>query len=331
MIFIEPSVDMVFQKGYTPAAINDIIEECGRICYQSADKIKLSTHEDDIDIPEGMSISSQKFVDMLLKRKHYAMLEHGTVYMDIKVSENPLTFEPISSWDLTSKKIAEFYIHNPYSKVTVTRNPDDFSTTYHITTNVRVLVENDRMKNMEAFWVEPGSHHLRRHTVKYICDRITSQSCMRYRKMSPAQESTRYCCYTKEQFDSQLTCVRPYWCDGVIPYSEYKYHRVGKERVLGRDKRIVQIKDRDHELIRSCVVAEESYMNLINKYGCKAEEARDVLPFCTKTEFVMTGFLQDWYHIFEERIDGVTGRPHPAINYLMVWTKHKFLENNITI
>ena len=45
------------------------IERCGRTCYKSEDKIT----ED----------SAMKFFQRLVNMKHYAMLEHGTVYLKL--------------------------------------------------------------------------------------------------------------------------------------------------------------------------------------------------------------------------------------------------------
>ena len=47
-----------------------IIEQAGRVCYKSEDKIT----ED----------SAKEFVDRMIKSGHGAMLEHGTVYLKAK-------------------------------------------------------------------------------------------------------------------------------------------------------------------------------------------------------------------------------------------------------
>ena len=54
-----PGIDGIYKQ----------IEKAGRTCYKSEDKIT----ED----------SAKKFVDMLATNKHGAMLEHGTVYLDL--------------------------------------------------------------------------------------------------------------------------------------------------------------------------------------------------------------------------------------------------------
>jgi thymidylate synthase (FAD) len=114
------------------------IELAGRTCYKSEDKIT----ED----------SAKGFVDRMIKSKHYAMLEHGTVYLAI-----PITHE--TSYRINSYKI------NPYTKIklSVTNN------TYYITTNLRVLVENGWMDDLQ-YLCEPTEYHEKRITVKFVTD-----------------------------------------------------------------------------------------------------------------------------------------------------------------
>lgn len=52
----------------------------------------------------------------------------------------------------------------------------------------------------------------------------------------------------------------------------------------------------DHYILQ-LMVAESSYFMLLNK-GWKPEEAGEVLPNSTKTELMMTGFIDDWEHLF---------------------------------
>ena len=37
--------------------------------------------------------------------------------------------------------------------------------------------------------------------------------------------------------------------------------------------------------------------------GCKPQEAREILPLCTKSEIIMTGFESDWEAFFKLRCD----------------------------
>lgn len=65
-----------------------------------------------------------------------------------------------------------------------------------------------------------------------------------------------------------------------------------------------------------CNYAENAYGNMIAS-GCTPEEARSVLPLSTKTEIVVTANLRELRHIFDLRVLGITGAPHPQIRALM--------------
>ena len=52
------------------------------------------------------------------------------------------------------------------------------------------------------------SHHLT-HTVRFVCDRGVSHELVRHRVASFAQESTRYCNYSKDKFGNEITVIKP--------------------------------------------------------------------------------------------------------------------------
>ena len=102
------------------------------------------------------------------------------------------------------------YRENKYSKV----NYDNWGTRY-ITTNYRVLVENDWLDDLQ-FLCEPTEHHEKENTtVRFICDRGVSHEFVRHRIFSFAQESTRYCNYSKNKFGNEITIIAPNWLDFV--------------------------------------------------------------------------------------------------------------------
>lgn len=243
MKLIESSVQIIEEKDPYK-----MIELAGRTCYRSENNIT----ED----------SAKEFVDRMIKLGHGAMLEHGTVYLTIAKTAMNIG-DPI------------FYVRNKYSKV----NEDDLF--YYITTNMRVIVENNRLDDLQ-YQVEPTEHHEKRITAKFICDRGVSHEFVRHRVFSFAQESTRYCNYSKDKFGNELTFIKPSW--GYfknISYKDAGYF--------------------DGDVFESSLKkAESCYFKLIEK-GWKPQQARAVLPNATKTELVMTGFESDWEHFFELR------------------------------
>ena len=140
MRLIKPSVEIIKQEKYDLLHVFKFIELAGRTCYKSENKIT----ED----------SASEFVDRMIKSGHGSMLEHGTIYLTIPIS------------DISDPTIYK-YILNPYSKIFI-----DFTNSY-ITTNYRVLVENNWLNDLKYLY-EPTEYHHKRYTVKFILDRAIS-------------------------------------------------------------------------------------------------------------------------------------------------------------
>lgn len=265
------------------------IEWAGRHCYKSLDKIT----ED----------SAKEFVDRMIKLGHGAMLEHGTVYLTID-GEDP-NLSKIQSNPHTKVNLV------PYEVLT----EDNYTISYkaYITTNLRVLVENN-LRELLCYQVEPTEHHEKRITAKFICDRGVSHEFVRHRVFSFAQESQRYCNYSKDKFGNECTFIIPSWLNdfpeciirdsigGCMYPSDYY-----RENLDGSFRGNVIFMTHTKYLIDSLFRAEKSYNNLIDS-GWKPQEARAVLPNATKTELVMTGFESDWEGFFRLRCSGAA---HP--------------------
>lgn len=204
-----------------------------------------------------------------------AMLEHGTVYLKISVHDVNCTDFPHIALDSV--------IHSPYSKVN--NDPAPSIECIYITTNYRVLVENDALSLLE-YLCEPTEFHEKRVTVRFITSNSIMREFTRHRTMSFAVESTRYCNYSRDRFNNEVTFIRPYWYNEQNP-------------ALGEALLTISLKD-----------AEKHYLALIEA-GYKPQEAREVLPLATKCDMVMTGFVSDFKHFFDLRAKGTTGQPHP--------------------
>lgn len=115
-------------------------------------------------------------------------------------------------------------------------------------------------------------------TARVICDRGVTHEIVRHRMASYAQESTRYCNYSKNKFSNQITYIEPVFWD--------------KNTEDGRQK---------YEIWESVMeFCEKKYMELIEN-GATPQEARSVLPNSLKTELVMTMNLREWRHFFKLR------------------------------
>lgn len=280
MKLIKPS----FEIWNQPAGLEGVykqIERVGRVCYKSEDKIAEGT--------------AKAFVDRMIKSGHGAMLEHGTVYLKV--------FNVIENSELIDK-----YKSNKYSVVkegTEVYNCHGdilYGSCKCITTNYRVLVENGWLDDLK-YICKPTEFHEKRITVHFVCDRGVSHEFVRHRVMSFAQESTRYCNYSKDKFGNELTFIQPCWLD------DERLKLYGPYHTVIRDKSLESI------FIASLNNAEKDYIDLID-LGWKPQEARAVLPNSLKTELVVTGFTSDWNHFFDLRARGTTGAPHPQAKEL---------------
>lgn len=265
------------------------IEKVGRVCYKSEDKI--------------IEDSAKPFVDRMIKSGHGAMLEHGTVYLYIRRKGN----ESLE---------VDRYLMNPYSRVIFRQFPNSRDMEIYITTNLRVLVENGWLKDLE-YICEPTEFHERRVTVHFVCDRGVSHEFVRHRVMSFAQESTRYCNYSKDKFGNELTFIIPCWMD--IPEGSINLGNYDKTSARYNDGNVHIIDTKPPyvgvDFIRSLCEAESNYLSIVRN-GWKPQEARAVLPNSLKTELVVTGFTSDWKHFFGLRAIGTTGAPHPQAKEL---------------
>lgn len=276
MRLIKPSFEIIEQEPGLEG-IYKAIELAGRNCYKSESNIK-----------EG---SAKEFVDRMVKSKHLAMCEHGTVYL-----KDTYDVSTIGSW---RRSIGGKYSSNKYSVVNTDRMCD-FQGIY-ITTNFRVLVENNWLDDLQ-YLCDPTKFHEKRITVKFICDRGVSHEFVRHRVFSFAQESTRYCNYSKDKFGSELTFIIPYWTN--IPEGQSYWHdgigyRVGAD-IQNKDFGYIEKSPNYFNFLSSLEESEKCYLRLLNE-GWIPQQARSILPNSLKTELVMTGTVEQWKGFFKLR------------------------------
>lgn len=284
MRLIKPSFEILDQQCGLEGIYKQI-EIAGRTCYKSEDKIT----ED----------SAKEFVDRMIKSGHGAMLEHGTVYLNIH-------------WENETHEVFDnmfkFYNENPYSKIVrKITNAEDLCPDLFISTNYRVLVEHNRFNDLQ-YICEPTEFHEKRVSVKFICDTGVSHEFVRHRVFSFAQESTRYCDYTKDRFNRELTFIKPLWISNIP---------------------ITDITEDEKVFLEYLKNVEDTYFFLRDS-NWTPQEARAVLPKCVKTELVMTGFVSDWKHFFRVRSRiAKTGKPHPQAQELADPLHETFIQRGL--
>lgn len=137
------------------------------------------------------------------------------------------------------------------------------------------LITEDSYEKFIKGIVKSGHESVIEHvnvTVNIVCSRATSHQIVRHRLASYSQESQRYVNYTKERHGEEIAYV-----------------------FLGGERGVPE------SMLGFLEVLEKGYFQLITE-GLKAEDARAILPNCTRTEMVMTANLREWRHFLNVRL-----------------------------
>lgn len=295
MRLIKPKVELINQEPSVEGLFKHV-ELCARTCYKSEDKIT----ED----------SAKKFINnVIIARGHTAMLEHGTVYLRIPdVSSDGQWVYPAkgkylgNKYSVTKSRL-EGIAQNPYS-------------VFYVTTNYRVLVENNWLDDLQ-YICEPTEYHVKRVTVRFICDMGVAREFCRHRLFSFAQESTRYCNYSKAKFGKELNCIIPCWYKNMFEGNSYNI-----ELCHTYDLTISEGLSRTEAAwIQAMCEAESTYFGLLTE-GEPAQQARNVLPLALKTELIMTGTVEQWIEFLKLRC---ANDAHPQARELAIELRDRLL------
>lgn len=262
MKLIKQSFEFINQTDFSLVGIKKHIERCARVSYKSEDKITDTSYE--------------KFVNMLESRGHDRPLEFGTVYLKVVKDE----------------AFSQKYKNNPYSKVALKYPEGDIPNiycvpTHFITTNYRVIKEN-HWENDLQYLCEPTEYHYKRYTAHMVLDRGVMDEFRTHVGLSHLAESTRYCNYSKDKFDNEVTFIQPCWLN------DEKLKLYGPYHIVTRDKSPESI------FIANLNNAEKDYLDLI-KLGWTPQQARSVLPLGIKSELISCGFKDAWENFFKRR------------------------------
>lgn len=275
------------------------IEMVGRTCYKSTDLITKD--------------SAPKFVTALIKSGHEAMLEHAsfcfilpygewrglqtiignleshswTCFLRFTKGDRYLVSGNVRAWREFMKVC---YSHTEclpyYMKKFIEQNPILFpefqkDIRYFGNKFVHLIpVKTNDLKTEEEFLTHCDV------TVRWVVDRGITHEIVRHRPASFAQESTRYCNYSKDKFGNQVTFIIPEsFTEGSPAWKVWK---------------------------DAMECAEAYYFTLINM-GVTPEWARGVLGTSLKTELIMTASCGEWIHFFNLRALNKTGKAHPQM------------------
>lgn len=299
--FIKPNAEMITEHDPLKK-----IEKCGRNCYKSISPFTDRTAYD--------------FYQMLLRKQHYAMLEHATFVFEL------------SGENATSDDTELIIRRQGYGYLKYTRTPVKFGDKCRVLVsgNLRAIIESgvyflnsalmDRYpaifkslalpptvkQCVTAEVVELGEYsnltraeidNHRWSTFFITTDRGVTHEIVRHRPVSYAMESTRYVNYSKPKPAVGMTVV-PDKAEGlmkfIIPADFDKWTSKARE-----------------EFKVFCEYGAERYEYLITKCGCTAQQIRGILPHAIKSDIIMTTNDEEWEHFFDLRYHGTTGAPHP--------------------
>lgn len=259
MKLIKQSFEFINQTDFSLVGIKKHIERCARVSYKSENKITDTSYE--------------KFVNMLESRGHDRPLEFGTVYLDIPTKDLEPGYEYINA--------VGKYALNPWSI------KEDFDNHAYISTNYRVIKDNHWESDLQ-YLCEPTEHHHKRYTVHMILDRGVMDEFRTHVGLSHLAESTRYCNYSKDKFDNEITFIKPCWLDDE------------KLKLYGPYHTVIRDKSPESIFIASLNNVERDYLDLI-KLGWTPQQARSVLPLSIKSELISCGFEDAWENFFYRR------------------------------
>ena len=290
MKLIKPSFEIIEPTGYTMDDIYKSIELAGRVSHKSEDKIT--------------ETSAKDFVGRMLNMKHLAVCEFGTVYLEYHVQDPSVIGElNYHKQQEELNSLIKKYANNKYSCIKVNHYYD----TVFITSNYRVLVENNWLGDLRYLCI-PTSFHEKRYTVKFTCDRGVTHEFVRHRPFSFMQESTRYCNYSKGKFNNELTFIIPCWSS----IEEQDYGDIFNVKEPNNT-----LASNEYAFIDALRTSETHYIGMVSN-DWKPEQARAILPNALKTELYMCGFAEDWKHFCRLRSSFAgTGQPHPQSKELV--------------
>lgn len=279
MIFYDSCVEIVPQEPTLEGAYK-VVERAARVSHLSEGKIT----ED----------SYKKLCNRLQKMGHMSPFEFGTVYLRAPIPND-------------GSELVEWFGNNPYSSVTLDYIPDVHYHAY-ITTNLRVLIENDLLGKAIPLIVEPRELHTLRVTTHWVCSRAVQQEVTRHRSLSHLWESTRYV-----KYDEELPIVKPTWCASLTRQIETEEHT---------EKRLI---DRYNAYIYGLREAEKYYKKL-RETDLLPEYARGILPLDLKSEGYVCGTIPQWEDFFELRC---SKQAHPDIRVLAGSLKEQFKKEKL--
>lgn len=279
MKLIEPSCEYWEQRDVVTH-----IARCARVCY--ANEKNTNSYEKD-----------EALVKRLIESGHVSMLRHATLYyivpLEIFSDRTNISAQSI-------KRFIDLFTTNPY----IYRIYD--AKHVYISTNKQFIKENpcEFLKfyavTPERFFEYEVTKSIRRFTFYLTTQLGTTRELNRASPNNIAEQSTRYCNYSKDKFENEIQFCKPHWYDNC--------------------------NDKFKEIYNSYLInSEAGYFKLLEE-GFLPQDARGVLPLDTASKVVYTYTFAEWIEIINKRYFGTTGKPHPNAKIIIGMVLDKFKE-----
>ena len=275
MKLIKQSFEILEQKDFTLKGIKQFIERCARVSYKSEDRMTDTSYE--------------KFVNMLESRGHDRPLEFGTVHLKMTQSDFQVFILSLLTIDM---------LNNIWIKYTKAGDIVYITTNYRYYLDIAKCLPNVK----EYFTEEDNEYYPKRYTVHMILDRGVMDEFRTHVGLSHLAESTRYCNYSKDKFNNEVTFVIPSWMD--FPEISIDLGNYDKTSVRSKDGNVHIIDTKppyvEGDFIRSLCEAESNYLSIVRN-GWTPQQARSVLPLGIKSELISCGFEDAWTNFMRRR------------------------------
>ena len=275
MKLINQSFKFINQTDFSLVGIKKHIERCARVSYKSEDKITDTSYE--------------KFVSMLKSREHDRPLEFGTVHLKMYISDFHKLRDTLCINNIWNNQWIKYHYAGNITYVT---------TNYRYYLDIAKCLPNVK----EYFTEEDNEYYPKRYTVHMILDRGVMDEFRTHVGLSHLAESTRYCNYSKDKFNNEVTFVIPSWMD--FPEISIDLGNYDKTSVRSKDGNVHIIDTRppyvEGDFIRSLCEAESNYLSIVRN-GWTPQQAREVLPLAVKSELISCGFEDAWKNFFYRR------------------------------
>ncbi len=251
--------------------------------------------------------NSELFVKKLIGYGHFAMMEHyqfviqtnKEFYQELIQLNNPfiILVNDSSSYyaSFSIRVILENYKgenSSTYLKL-LSFLPNDIQKILQDATPIKEvgkLLTEDEIKRLDKSIYQKVKFV----TVKIITDRGVSHELVRHRIASYAQESTRYCNYSRSKFGNELTFIEPL---------DYSMHKQDYDQIF--------------------LAIEKEYIHMTNDLHMSAEMARSILPNKLKTSIIITCSISEYLKIFALRC---AKNAHPDIQQIMNQIRDCFIQ-----